>query len=198
MMTLVDFDDPGLIILPPHRLLRGISKSAISELTSRLDSLFEIEKLPLDISKVSKQVDNILAGAGDKMRLVLYGLPTGDASGRAEHLLVLKLRDFKEVEPMMPYFHSELYKRLDVSIVDHVILDKLLGLEGGELKNLTYSYEVLDAVKQVLDSEYQLAFLLSPVKPEVIKAVADVGDRMPKKSTYFYPKLPAGLVFHHF
>ena len=42
-----------------------------------------------------------------------------------------------------------------------------------------------------------MAFLLSPVKPKVIKAVADVGDRMPKKSTYFYPKLPAGLVLYH-
>ncbi len=45
------------------------------------------------------------------------------------------------------------------------------------------------------DQEYQLAFLLSPVKVEEIKAIADAGERMPRKSTYFYPKPPAGLVF---
>jgi uncharacterized protein (DUF1015 family) len=51
-------------------------------------------------------------------------------------------------------------------------------------------------VSQVREQEYQLAFLLSPIKPEVIKAIADAGDRMPRKSTYFYPKAPAGLVFN--
>jgi len=51
-------------------------------------------------------------------------------------------------------------------------------------------------VNRVLEQEYQLAFLLSPVKSAVIKAIADAGDRMPRKSTYFYPKAPAGLVFN--
>jgi len=50
-------------------------------------------------------------------------------------------------------------------------------------------------VNRVLDQEYQLAFLLRPVRAEGIKAVADVGDRMPRKSTYFYPKPPSGLLF---
>jgi uncharacterized protein (DUF1015 family) len=48
----------------------------------------------------------------------------------------------------------------------------------------------------VISQEYQLALLLSPVKPEVIKAMADVGDKMPRKSTYFYPKLPSGLIIN--
>ncbi|MBI2850772.1 MAG: DUF1015 family protein, partial [Chloroflexi bacterium] len=53
---------------------------------------------------------------------------------------------------------------------------------------------LLDAVNRVKSGDCQLAILLSPVKPETIKAVADAGDRMPAKSTYFYPKAPAGLV----
>ncbi|GAI06217.1 unnamed protein product, partial [marine sediment metagenome] len=53
-----------------------------------------------------------------------------------------------------------------------------------------------DAVNRVLEQEYQLAFLLSPVNVEVVKAIADVGDKMSRKATYFYPKVPAGLVFH--
>jgi uncharacterized protein (DUF1015 family) len=49
-----------------------------------------------------------------------------------------------------------------------------------------------------VEQEYQLAFIVNPVKPGVIKAIADSGDRMPRKSTYFYPKIPAGLVFYRF
>ena len=98
---------------------------------------------------------------------------------------------------MMPYFHGELYTRLGVSVLDHVILEKMLGLgQGSEGSSLDFCYEKQDAVKRVLDGEFQLAFLLCPVKTEMIKAMADAGERMPRKSTYFYPKLPAGLVLN--
>ncbi len=189
MMTLVDFSDPGLIILPPHRLVRGISKSILNGLMARLGAFFEIEELPLSMPGIWQQVDDLLMETNE-IRLFLFGLAP-------EHLFVLRLRDFTAVSQMMPYFHSELYKRLDVSIVDHVILEKLLGLSSGrEEARIAYSYDRQDAVNRVLDQEYQLAFLISPVKAGVVKAIADAGDRMPRKSTYFYPKLPAGLVFY--
>jgi len=190
MMTLVDFSDPGLIILPPHRLVRGISKSTLDRLMAELRLLFEIEELPLNMPDVWQQVGHLLAGEPDLVKLVLFGLA-------AERLFVLRLRDFTAVSQMMPYFHCELYKRLDVSIVDHIILEKLLGLSSSEEKAiLAFSYDRQEAVNKVIDQEYQLAFLLSPVKAEVLKAVADAGDRLPRKSTYFYPKLPSGLIFN--
>jgi uncharacterized protein (DUF1015 family) len=190
MMTLVDFSDPGLIILPPHRLVRGISRATLSQLMTELGSFFEVEELPLDMPCVWQQVDHLLiAGETDEVRLVLFGLAE-------DRLHLLRLRDPAAASRMMPYFHSELYKRLNVSVLDHVILEKMLGLGGGEAAILGYSYDGEDAVNRVLEQEYQLAFLLSPVKAEVIKAVANAGDRMPRKSTYFYPKAPAGLVFH--
>ena len=97
---------------------------------------------------------------------------------------------------MMPYFHTDIYKGLMVSVVDHVILERLLELSNDRTESiLAYSYDRADAVKKVTDGEYQLALLLSPVKPQVVKDIADAGDRMPRKSTYFYPKEPAGLVF---
>jgi len=189
IMTLVDFSDPGLIILPPHRLVRGISKSTLNGLMTKLRALFEIEESPLDIPGAWQQVDD-LSRETDGIRLFLFGLA-------AEHLLVLRLDDFTAASQMMPHFHSETYKKLDVSIVDHIILEKLLGLSSGrEEARITYSYDRQDVVNRVLDQEYQLAFLLSPVKTEVVKAIADAGDRMPRKSTYFYPKLPAGLIFN--
>ncbi len=188
MMTLVDFSDPGLIILPPHRLVRGISKPILSGLMAGLRAFFEIKGLPLDIPNVWQQVDDLLMETNE-IRLFLFGI--------AEHLLALRLRDFTTASQMMPYFHSELYKRLDVSIADHIILEKLLGLSGGrEEARISYSYDRQDAVNRVLDQEYQLALLLRPVKVEVVKAIADAGDRLPRKSTYFYPKLPAGLIFY--
>jgi len=189
MMTLVDFSDPGLIILPPHRLVRGMSRSTLDGLTAKLKSLFDIEELTLNIPSVWQQVDDLLNNE-DKVRLVLFGLDT-------EYLFVLELRDFTAASQMMPYFHCELYKRLEVSIIDHIILEKLLGLSSEhEEAILDYSYDRLDTVNKVLDQEYQLAFLVRPVKAEVVKAIADAGDKMPKKSTYFYPKLPAGLLLN--
>jgi len=188
MMTLVDFADPGLVILPPHRLVRGVSKSVLSELMTRLKPFFDIEELPLGAPDVWQQVDGLLSEKANQVGVVLFGLTR-------ESLLLLRLRSSTAVSQMMPYFHSDLYKRLDVSIVDHVILEEFLGLSHGKEEDfLTYSYDRLDAVNRVLDQEYQLAFLLNPVKPGVIKAIADAGDRMPRKSTYFYPKLPSGLI----
>ena len=189
MMTLVDFSDPGLIIVPPHRLIRGMSKSNLNGLMAKLGAFFEIEELPLIMPGIWQQVDDLLTETNE-IRLVLFGLAP-------EHLFMLRLRDFAAVSQMMPYFHSEIYKRLDVSIVDHVILEKLLGLSSGrEEAVLAYSYDRQEAIDSVLNQEYQLALLISPVKAEVVKAIADAGDRLPRKSTYFYPKPPAGLLFH--
>ena len=190
MMTLVDIADPGLVILPAHRLVRGMPRSALDGLMNKLPAFFAVEELPLSMPDVWQQVDGLLAGAGDQVKLVLFGMG-------GEHLYVLGLRDFTAASQMMPYFHSELYKRLDVSILDHVILEKLLELTRDKEEScLGYSYDRLDAVNRVLEQEYQLAFMLRPLKAAVVKAAADAGDRMPRKSTYFYPKLPSGLVCH--
>lgn len=189
MMELVDFADPGLVILPAHRLVRGMSKEALSELATRLNSFFEIEELPIAKADVWRQIDRLLSGEKtSEVRLVLLGLVEG-------RLVQLKLRDFSAADQMMPHFHSELYKRLDVDIVDNVIPRELVGT-GGEKSIISYSYDGQDAVNRVFDQEYQLAFLLSPVRAEAVKAIADAGDKMSRKATYFFPKAPAGLVLH--
>lgn len=192
MMTLVDFSHPGLIILPAHRLIRGMSKSILDGLMTGLGTFFSIEELPLNRADINQQINDLLSEETGKVKIVLYGL-------LKERLLVLKLHDYSTVNHMIPYFHSEIYHRLDVSIVDHVILEELMGL-AHDISNdfIAYSYEALDAINMVLDQEYQLAFIVNPVKSEMIRAIADSGDRMPRKSTYFYPKMPAGLVFYRF
>jgi len=189
LMTLVDFADPGLIILPPHRLLRGLSPSSLSGLMNKLKSFFDIVEVSLDMPGVEQQIDNLLT-ASDQIRLGLFGLA-------GKQILLLKLRDFATASKLMPYFHSELYKRLNVSVTDYIIQEELLGLASSQKEaRIAYNYDWQDAVGKVLAGEYQLAFIQSPVRTEVIKAIADAGDRMPEKSTYFYPKLPSGLVFN--
>ncbi len=189
MMTLVDFADPGLIILSPHRLVRGLSQAALNELRPKLELVFAVDELPLSTPDVWQQVDALLADDNPtQAKFVLFGL-------LPERLLVLKLRNLNAARQMMPYFHGELYSKLSVSILDHVILEEMLGLVSIDEACLAFSYDKQDAVRKVIDQEYQLTFLLSPVKAETVKAIADGGERMPRKSTYFYPKPPAGLVF---
>ncbi|MFH1169918.1 MAG: DUF1015 domain-containing protein [Chloroflexota bacterium] len=188
MMTLVDFSDPGLVILPAHRLVRGVSPSALDRLRSSLPSFFKIEEVPVNSADTAGQITELLARPEGQVKLVLFGL--------GDNLIILRLRDVAAAARMMPNFHSELYKRLDVSIVDHVVLEKMLGMQDRESAALSYSYDIGDTIGKVMSREYGLAILLNPVKARDIKSIADAGDRMPRKSTYFSPKLPAGLVIY--
>jgi uncharacterized protein (DUF1015 family) len=192
MMTLIDIADPGLVILPAHRLVRGLSATALESLPGRLNEFFNVEEHPISKSDAVTQINKLLSQAKDGARLILCGLGKG-------HLQVLTLRDANLVRPMFPAFHSELYQKLDVSIVDHVILEELLGLTHDKAGSfLDFINGVPEALKRVMDGEYQLGIIVNPVKPAVIKTIADSGDRMPRKSTYFYPKVPAGLVSYRF
>jgi uncharacterized protein (DUF1015 family) len=79
---------------------------------------------------------------------------------------------------------------------EHHRYESALAYQRKQRGNLAYSYDRSDAANMVLNGQYQLAFLIGPVKADMIKMIADVGERMPGKSTYFYPKLPSGLVFY--
>jgi uncharacterized protein (DUF1015 family) len=192
LMSLVDIADPGLIILPAHRLIRGILPSAIDGLMAGLETCFTVTEAALDRKDMLSQINGLLSEDKGEVKILLYGL-------EKERLLLLSLRDFSIVRPMMPYFHSDIYQKLDVSIADHVVLEELLGLTH-EMAGvfLDYANDALEAIRRVTEQEYQLAVIVNPVKPGIIKAIADAGDRMPRKSTYFFPKIPAGLVFYKF
>jgi uncharacterized protein (DUF1015 family) len=192
MMTLVDISDPGLVILPAHRLLRGMEQSALDSLLARLNVFFNVEDYAISKTNIRSQINKLLSNDKNETKLLLYGLKQGK-------IQVISVRDFGAIRPMFPAFHSEFYQKLDVSIVDHVILEELLGLSHDKAGAfLDYNYDAEIAIKKVLEKEYQLGIIVNPLKPEAIKAIADSGDRMPRKSTYFYPKAPAGLVSYRF
>ncbi|MFH0941591.1 MAG: DUF1015 domain-containing protein [Chloroflexota bacterium] len=190
LMTLIDFDDPGLLVLPPHRLVRGLSAATLKGLAARLEGFFKTEWWPLGEGVWPRVTRLLEEGEPSQDRLVVVGL-------EPERVLVLKLKDPAAARPLMPGFHSERYQHLLVSVVDKLILEKLLALGSShEDPRLGYFYDREQVVRLVQRGEYQLAFLLSPVNTRVIKDVADGGFRMPRKATYFYPKLPSGLVFY--
>jgi uncharacterized protein (DUF1015 family) len=189
MMELVDFSQNGLKILAPHRLVRGIPQVVLDGLIPKLEEFFGVEKVPLDTGKVREQVEDFFA-ATEGIRFAMIGQPAGI-------LLKLKLRDPVAAAAMMPGSHSDLYKGLDVSIVENILLEKTLAMPKGEGKvGLAYNHDLTDVVDKVNSGEYQAAVLLSPVGPGTLKAIADAGDKMPPKSTYFYPKAPSGLVIN--
>ncbi len=190
LMSLVDMADPGLVILAPHRLVRGIARPLLEQLIPKLESFFNLETVPAT-EDAWPHVDT-LAARQTRVCLACYG-PGGD------NILVLTLRPETNVTPLMPSFHAPLFRELDVSIADHVILEKLLGIDpGGDEDRVHYTHERDEAIRRVRDGEYQLAFFLRPISPALVKAVADAGEKMPRKSTYFYPKTPVGLVFYRF
>jgi uncharacterized protein (DUF1015 family) len=192
MMTIINMDDPGLVILPAHRMIRGLTAAALEALPERLKTFFNIEERLVSRGDAKAQITRLLKTAKDEPRLLLCGLKKG-------HVQVLTVRDSEAVRPMFPAFHTDLYQKLDVSIVDHVILEELLGLNYDKASFLLdYVNDPVEAYNKVQTGEYQLGIIVNPVKPGAIKAIADSGDRMPRKSTYFYPKAPAGLVSYRF
>ncbi len=189
MMTLIEFSDPGLLILPPHRLFRGIQKPILAELMDKIEVFFNVEEIPLDTPDLWERVDDML-GDTNIVRFIMFGT-------KANKLLLLELKDQSSVNQMIPYFHSDMYKGLDVSIINHVILENLLAMDKeDEQTKVAYSYNREDTIKRIQSKEYQLVFIIRPLRVEVIKEIADIGDKMPRKSTYFYPKLPAGIIFN--
>jgi uncharacterized protein (DUF1015 family) len=188
LMTLVDMDDPGLVILPPHRLLRGLSPVKLAELEGKLPAFFDIEKLSKHAPNIWARVDALQSEPGT-IRLVLVGL-------KPEEVWILTLRDVVAAFGLMPYFHTDNYKRLDVSLVDHIVLEEMLGLKPEGESGIAFDYDRAETLRKIEEGDFQLAFIVKPVRPETIKDIADAQDRMPRKSTYFYPKLPSGLVIN--
>lgn len=187
MMSLIELSDPGIVVLPTHRMVRGLDAGAVRGLKDRLATYFDLESV--SVGALSPDFLTRASGPKTKGRLTLSAIGV-----EKDSVLELTLRDARAVKGLMPADRSEAYCKLDVSVLHHVILERLLGVrEGG---NIAYTRSELEAWQRVVRGEFQLAFLLNPVNTYAIKAVADAADKMPHKSTYFFPKEPAGLVLN--
>jgi uncharacterized protein (DUF1015 family) len=195
MMTLIGGNDPGLIALPTHRLVKLKDDSALTDLKEKLGKLFhitEIEPAGNNRTESLKAWLRILAKQGKRHAAFgVYGLAK-------DQLYLLRPRKKSKLQNLMPRERSREWKSLDVSMLHWLILRQMLGIDTPqkEASCLEYTRDGVEATEKVDAGDCQLAFLMNPIPISRVLAVADVGERMPPKSTYFYPKLPTGLVMY--
>jgi uncharacterized protein (DUF1015 family) len=95
--------------------------------------------------------------------------------------------------------HAEPYRRLDTAVLEALILKGALGMTDDDIDHLTglgYARDFDDALRLVQDGDYDAAFFVAATPIEQVRAVAAAGESMPPKSTYFFPKVPTGLLFN--
>ena len=194
-MFLARIEDPGLTILPAHRALFNLADFHPRQFEEDLNRYFNIERI--DFTKRTEQADrttvlDTMAHRADHTHV--FGMRV-----KGEHsYYVLTLRSEADLDAIIPD-RSAAYRRLDVSILHHLIIDKLLGIRMETHKlglNIEYIKDADAAVKRVETGEAEIIFLMNPTKVTEVRDVAAGGERMPQKATYFYPKLLTGLVMN--
>ena len=190
MTTLVNLYDEGLVVLPTHRVAGHIDNFNFEIFTEQLSQLFTLDKLPEEIDMADLMNELAIRGS-DQHVFVMYN---------GDNFFLLTLKDEEKAFSLLPEQNSPAWKKLDVAILDNLILDQLLGIgevERRSQENLAYSRSA-DWVKNKVDNkQYQLRFLLNATRVEEIVDVAEARDKMPQKSTYFYPKLITGLIINN-
>lgn len=177
-------DTDNLTVMGTHRALKDIQGLDEDVIISRLGEYFDIIECPsLDV--MSEKLENLI--------------DEGNAFGffGGSRYIVIKPKDKEALKSLIKEDRAEAWKDLDVSILHAAVMDTILGLENKE-GNITYVRDAEDAVKLVNEGTHKAAFIMNPTKVSQMKAVAELGEMMPQKSTYFYPKLLTGLVINKF
>lgn len=191
MATLISFADPGLLVLPYHRLLNGLDSVALGLLGERLEALCMAERLP--VGKASRDEIARLAMdalSNDRYLFALWGMEPGC-------LLLLSLANIRAIDEIAARGHSRAWAGLANCIFREAILSPVLGLQEEEAEArglLSFAKNAAEAVEAVDAGSCQIAVLCKAVPFAALKEVSDRGERLPPKSTFFHPKLPTGLV----
>jgi uncharacterized protein (DUF1015 family) len=182
MAYFTNTDSNGLTILPIHRLVKFASKPDTDKFISGIKEYFDVE----EVKDKTKFFFLMQKGARGEHLLGMY-------SGKK--YLLLRLKNIKILDKLINDKPLE-FRSLDVSILNHIILKKILGLDLENKDNITFSPDAEDLIKKVDSDDSNIAFFLNPVKVQQIISVALTGENMPAKSTYFYPKVLSGLVIN--
>ncbi len=189
MMMLVDMEHPGLVVLPTHRLVRDLESFDKEKLLEGCREYFDVTE-ENDVSSAESRLKT-LYDEGKKAFAFYCG---GDTFS------LLVLRDEKILSELLPE-KSAASQGLDVTVLHTLVLEKIFGIDAENMAkqiNLTYVKQFEDAITSVQNGKAQCAFILNPTKVTEIRDVAAAGEKMPQKSTYFYPKLITGLVMNRF
>ena len=195
MMGLTDVADPGLVVLPTHRIVDppAFPPDALERI-SRAFAVDDVTPKSWDGTGLLRLLARLEAAKRGAAAFATIGLEQNRL-----HLLTLTGR--AAIEAMMPPDQPQAWKRLDVNILQYGVLQPVFGIDDAVLargRTVTYTQDAREAHAAVESGRARLAFLLNATPVEQVLAVADAGARMPQKSTYFYPKLPTGLVMYPF
>ncbi|OPX83681.1 MAG: hypothetical protein A4E53_04516 [Pelotomaculum sp. PtaB.Bin104] len=214
MMNLVNLYDPGLVVFPTHRLINNVTGLDKARLPEQLKENFNLSEHTLapDRSNLQALLKLMEEQAGFGAVQASMDAVNGQTMGNAaphHHIFgmytgenkfyILSLKHEESLYQIMPQGKSPAWQGLDVAALHSLIIEKHLGI-GGELmakaEHITYTREEESAIAAVDTGEFQLAFFLNPTLVEEVTEVATNGEKMPQKSTFFYPKLITGLVLN--
>jgi uncharacterized protein (DUF1015 family) len=185
LMFLCSLSDPGLLVFPTHRLLTGLEDDRAKQEAIR-DTLMR----DFEVEQVSREQ---LEPSGDGSRVQLGYM---DAFHRQPYRLTLKDQSIADAAlEGMP----EPYRRLDTAVLEALILKGALGMSEDDISHLHglgYSKNFDDALDAVETGRFDAGFFMRATPVEQVREVAEAGESMPPKSTYFYPKIPTGLIFN--
>jgi uncharacterized protein (DUF1015 family) len=193
MMSLMDSEDPGILMLPTHRLVRGLDADRSARLQDVLSACFEVEEPATASSGSPEAVREYMRAleerAGARAALGVYGL-------EGPRFQLLTLRQGVDLRSTMTEEEVGLWGQVDVVLLHRLVLEEGLGIASPdeEVAGLQYTLDAREAVRRVDSGEYQVAFFLSLAGVSTIFDTADAGKLLPRKSTHFYPKTPAGMV----
>jgi uncharacterized protein (DUF1015 family) len=194
MMYLCSMDDPGLVILPAHRLLKEVRPETLSRLPQRAAEYFEVETFPFQSADVAVVQTAFLDALRTRTADNAIGFFVNGT--KAFYLLILK------PDTMTRLFAHELpesLRNIDVTVLTRLIFMDILGFDQTRLddeKLIGYASRAEDAVQEVLAGDYDVAFILNPTRIEQVRQIAEAGLIMPRKATYFYPKVITGQVMN--
>lgn len=190
LIFLSNLDDPGLVVLPTHRLIHGLASLDLAAALNQVAPFFDVTREPLPASGADVRARLAAAGAGS----AAFGLSVPNSG----ELVVLRLRDaFDPVVAGLGHLAPAL-QRLDVVLLHELILERAFGITReaqAANTNIRYYKSTDDAlaVARSGGGDVQLVCFMNPTPVRDVRAVCDSGEVMPQKSTFFYPKLATGL-----
>lgn len=192
MVYLTDLENSSQSILPIHRFVSGMSEDTVQRLLPSLEKSFKVEELTGPAEECAQKMIEAMNSARDDHNI--FGMYLAGAG--TFHLLT-----GRQPRPMISAddnSKSAAYRSLDIAVLDQTILTGILGISPGaanESASVRFVERTEKALSQLDSPELDVAFFVNPTSMEEIKAVAEAREKMPQKSTYFYPKPVTGLVF---
>lgn len=194
MITLVNLFDQGLVVLPTHRLVKNVADFNFDRFLNSTKEYFDVTRIPESDSRQNtlELLLNRMAESGETGHI--FGL-----YGGKDKLYIIKLKSSVNLEEINGADKSAAWRNLDVTVLHGLVLEKLLGIGEKERASegfLSYTRDDLYAMEAVDQGEFQFSLLMNAPKVEEVTEVAGAGEKMPQKSTFFYPKVISGLVIN--